>query len=621
MHTTQLGNQLKMKKFILWNNLANDSLQVDVIRSHLQCHDLKVPAEHKEIGPHSGLMYTLPNQASAHMAENDTALVFFPTIQLSYKGTSVKQSAKALLDDYCNNGQLHFSELKNNSSLIILDKKSGNVTIAIDKFGIDKLFYTASGESVIVSNCLRTLVAARRAKSGISNQAIYNFIDSHIIPSPLTIHDGIYKLEPSQAITFAGTQIKKEIYWLPHFSESISENSAQLEEETRHALCQAVNRCGVSDTTAAFLSGGLDSSTVAGYMARNNPDRKIATYTMGFAEAGYDETEFAETAAKHFGTNLRHYYVTPDDVADAFSHVIQNCDEPFGNSSIIPAYLCARFAHNEGVTTMLAGDGGDEIFAGNERYAKQQVFEHYGRIPALIRKGLLEPLLLNPLPYTRMQPFAKAKSYIEQASTPMPDRMERYNFIKHFNAIAIFEPDFLDSINMELPIQQKREVYNRPTDATMLNRMLYLDWKFTLADNDLVKVNSACALAGVEVLYPMLDSDLVDLSTRIPTSLKMEGGELRSFYKASMKDFLPDEIINKKKHGFGLPFGEWLKKSPKLQARMYDNLSSLKKRHYIDPAFIDKIIHTHKTQAAASYYGTMVWILAVLEEWLISQKS
>jgi asparagine synthase (glutamine-hydrolysing) len=608
-----------MNSFIFWNNIASDLLDIDAIRGHLHFSDLKVPAEHKDIGPYSGLMYTLPNQASAYMAENDKALVFCPTPQLGYKGTSGKQSADALLDDYCNNGQLRLPELKNRFALIILDKKSGNVTAAIDKFGIDKLFYTASGESVIISNCLRTLVAAQRAKSGISNQAIYNFIDSHIIPSPLTIYDGNYKLEPSQAITFAGTQVKKEIYWLPHFSESTPQSSARLEEETRHALSQAVNRCGVSETTAAFLSGGLDSSTVAGYMARNNPDRKIATYTMGFAEAGYDETEFAETAARHFGTNLRHYYVTPDDVADAFSHVIQNCDEPFGNSSIIPAYLCARFAHNEGITTMLAGDGGDEIFAGNERYAKQQVFEHYGRVPALIRKGLLDPLLLNPLPYTRMQPFAKAKSYIEQATTPMPDRMERYNFINHFNATAIFEPDFLNSINMELPIQQKREVYNRPTDATMLNRMLYLDWKFTLADNDLIKVNSACALADVKVLYPMLDSDLVDLSTRIPTSLKMEGGKLRSFYKASMKGFLPDEIINKKKHGFGLPFGEWLKKSPKLQARMYDNLSSLKKRHYIEPAFIDTIMHIHRTGAAASYYGTMVWILAVLEEWLASR--
>lgn len=596
-------------------------MEIPVIRGHLHNGGSITHLEHKSINPRSSLLYNQSSNSSILLAENHKALIFCPTDQLVYKNMHGQQAADALLDEYCIKGQIQPSALKNNFSLIIIDKATNEVTTLIDKFGIDHLFYTEINGAIIISNCLASLVAASPQSPAISNQAIYNFIDSHVIPSPLTLYENIYKLEPSQSISFTKTHTRKDIYWLPDFNETMPRNISELEEETRLALSRAVNNCGINNTTAAFLSGGLDSSTVIGYMARNNPDKKITTYTMGFEEAGYDETEYARIAARHFGTSLKSYYVTPDDVADAFSNVISACDEPFGNSSIIPAYLCAKFANNEGITTMLAGDGGDELFAGNERYAKQQVFEHYNKLPSIIKKRIIEPLLLNSSHYTKMQPFAKAKSYVEQATTPMPDRMERYNFINHFNAGTIFDLEFLKSVDQTLPMQQKREVYQRPGNATMLNRMLYMDWKFTLADNDLIKVNTACQLAGVKALYPMLDDNLVETSTRIPSSLKMRNGQLRSFYKASLKGFLPDEIIHKKKHGFGLPFGEWLKKSPKLQAQMYDNLASLKKRHYIAPAFIDNIIHTHKTQAAASYYGTMVWILAALEEWLASRKD
>ena len=202
----------------------------------------------------------------------------------------------------------------------------------------------------------------------------------------------------------------------------------------------------------------------------------------------------------------------------------------------------------------------------------------------------------------------------------MPDRMERYNFINQFGANHIFRSDFVQSVDIHLPINEKQKVYGRPKNATLLNRMLYMDWKFTLADNDLVKVTTACDLAGIRVHYPMLDDKLVMLSTLIPSNIKMKNGrELRSFYKHALHGFLPSQIIDKKKHGFGLPFGEWLKKSPMLQEHIYDNLLDLKDRNYIDSTFIDRIIDIHRTDKAAGYYGTMVWILAVLQEWLTSK--
>lgn len=608
-----------MNRFIFWYNLPNSTLDVKELQYQLQ-DGASTPIHTININDLCKLSYTTQQADAALLVENDNALIFCPTPDLGYKNQKGREAIELLLDDYSAHKHVDSNHLKYNFSLIILDKDSESITAFSDKFGIEPLFYYYNDRTTIISNHLTCLVAASHIKPSISLQAIYNFIDAHVIPSPLTIYSDIYKFEPCQAIQFSNNNISKKIYWLPSFNEAVSESQPQLEERTRHTLSQAINDCGIDNTTAAFLSGGLDSSTVAGYMAINNPDRKISTYTMGFEEAGYDETEYARVAADHFGTNLRSYYVTPDDVADAFSEVVSFYDEPFGNSSAIPSYLCAKFARSEGVKTMLAGDGGDEIFAGNSRYVKQQVFELYHNIPAPIRKKLFEPLLLNSRAYTKHQPFAKAKSYVEQAMMPMPDRMERYNFINHFNAGSIFEPEFLNAINQHDPICQKREVYQRPPDANMLNRMLYMDWKFTLADNDLVKVNTACRLAGINVKYPMLNDDLVQLSTQIPSKLKINKNELRAFYKASLKDVLPDQIINKKKHGFGLPFGEWLKKSARLQEKIYDNLESLKKREYVDARFIDNLIETHRTQQAASFYGTMVWILAVLEEWLDSRS-
>jgi asparagine synthase (glutamine-hydrolysing) len=160
-----------------------------------------------------------------------------------------------------------------------------------------------------------------------------------------------------------------------------------------------------------------------------------------------------------------------------------------------------------------------------------------------------------------------------------------------------------------------RDTYERAPSNSLLNRMLYLDWKLTLADNDLRKVNRMCELADIKVRYPLLDHDIVELSTRVPPSSKLKGLKLRYFYKNALKEFLPSEVINKSKHGFGLPFGEWLKTSPKLQELIYSSLHRLKLRKVFRDDFLDQLIETHR-HGHAAYYGTMVWVLVMLEEWL-----
>jgi asparagine synthase (glutamine-hydrolysing) len=205
--------------------------------------------------------------------------------------------------------------------------------------------------------------------------------------------------------------------------------------------------------------------------------------------------------------------------------------------------------------------------------------------------------------------------YIRQANTPLPDRLQNYNFLHRHNPAEIFAPELLEQVDVSAPLRALREEYAVPDTSDPINRMLFLDWKFTLHDNDLVKVNTMCDLAGVEVAYPMLDQALVDFSRRLPGDWKVRDGQLRWFYKRAMQGFLPDEIINKTKHGFGLPFGVWTRTHPGLQRLSQQSLESLSTRGYFRPEFLREAMRLHR-EGHASYYGELVWILMVLELWL-----
>ena len=203
----------------------------------------------------------------------------------------------------------------------------------------------------------------------------------------------------------------------------------------------------------------------------------------------------------------------------------------------------------------------------------------------------------------------------DRANVPLPDRLQSYNFLNRHRPEEIFASDFLAQISTASPSSLLQQVYHRPTDTSTLNRMLYLDWQFTLADNDLRKVSHMCAVAGVDVTFPMLDDKLVEFACQIPGSWKIKGKNLRHFYKKALHNWLPDETINKKKQGFGLPFGVWMQSHHPLQELAYDNLLKLKTRQWLNPAFIDKLIDLHRNGHAA-YYGELIWVLTVLELWL-----
>jgi len=314
------------------------------------------------------------------------------------------------------------------------------------------------------------------------------------------------------------------------------------------------------------------------------------------------------------------YYVTPDDVYNTIPLIADFYDEPYGNSSALPAYHCAKFAKADGIDCLLAGDGGDEFFAGNDRYAKQKIFEVYGKIPAALRSVFPDAMLAILPDALKKGPVQKLDSYVKQARIPLPDRLETYNLFHMMLPSEILNDDFLSAIDFDANMNIMRDRYNAVDDAGILNKMLYLDWKLTLADNDLRKVNRMCEMADMQVKYPLINDELIEFSTQIPSDLKMKNNTLRHFFKKSMEGFLPQEILYKTKQGFGLPFGIWLRTSPKLIELVNENLLSFRKRKYIKDSFLDMLMKQHQ-EGHASFYGGMVWVIMMLEMWLSAHEK
>ena len=498
--------------------------------------------------------------------------------------------------------------------LVLIDPLHKSVVLATDPLGLCHIYYAQTSNGIVFGSSADFVIRHPDVSDEISPQSVYDYVYFHHCPSPNTIYQQVKKLEGGQYLHYQDGQLKLKRYWQPRFQEQLSGNLQQAGQELQQLLVDAVqNMVDTEDNTGAFLSGGLDSSSVAGALAKVFPG-KAKTFSMGFPVEGYNEIEYANIAVKHFNTRQHEYYVTPEDTVNAVPLIAQFYDEPFGNSSALAAYYCAKLAKENGVSRLMAGDGGDEIFAGNERYAKQMLFEHYHRLPGFAKSAVEAGLNFLPETLAKTKLPFKTKRYIDQANAAMPDRLQDYNFLHRHDVKDIFSTDFLGKIDTSEPLKLLRDCYQRPEQTSTLNRMLYMDWKSTLHDNDLVKVNRMCEMAGVEVCYPLLDQRVVDLSCRIPSNMKLNGQKLRWFYKQAMTDFLPEQIINKSKHGFGLPFGIWLKDHQPLKELAYDAIQALKRRDYFQPKFLDHAIEMHQSIHAA-YYGELIWILMMLELW------
>lgn len=487
----------------------------------------------------------------------------------------------------------------------------GCLLLGVDRFARESLCYSAGPAGLRVAARADALAERNPA---LDPQALFDYLFFHVIPSPRTVFRDVRRLPPGHWARCDGNDVTVDRYWVPTFEPPArAPTFERARSEFLDLLGKAVEQQLDGGRPGCFLSGGTDSSTVAGLIAKAS-GRQAATFSIGFDAEGYDEMAFARIAARHFGTDHHEYYVTPDDLVRTIPDVAASFDQPFGNSSVLPAYHCARIAREAGVSRLLAGDGGDELFGGNSRYAKQQVFDAYSHLPQWLRSRLLEPLFARRSD-ARWALARKASSYIEQASLPMPERTHLYNLLLRLGVDEVLEPAFIASVDPGDPARQQRGVWESSRTDDLLDRTLAFDWRYTLAESDLPKVRAATSLAGVEVGYPMLDERLVVFSQRLPADWKLRRLKLRWFFKEALRGFLPEEIILKKKQGFGLPFGVWATRHQELMRLARDSLSSLSTRGIVRPQFLRNLIE-HRLQEHPGYFGEMIWILMMLEQWL-----
>ena len=311
--------------------------------------------------------------------------------------------------------------------------------------------------------------------------------------------------------------------------------------------------------------------------------------------------------------------MTPDDLVEGIPKLAASFDQPFGNSSVVPAYYCALRAREDGFGRMLAGDGGDELFAGNSRYAMQLLLGHYDRVPHAVRR-MIEPLSVNSPLFRKVPGLRQLGGYVRHARLPLPDRLESFNLLHRIDAGEVFEPSFLARIDTSHPLAAQRRTWSAVDADSLLDRMLGYDWKYTLADNDLPKVRAATRVAGMTVGYPFLSRALAEFSLTLPARWKLRGTKLRWFFKEALRDVLPGEILRKTKHGFGLPFGPWVLKHERLRALAEMSLEGIARRGMVKPAFARTLVGTRLAEAPG-YYGELVWILMMLEQWMAARDA
>ncbi len=526
-------------------------------------------------------------------------------------------SASALLHAYKEHGERLLDHLRGAFALAVLDRERDRALVAIDRLGIHTMNIAPQPGKGLVFATTATAVARHPAASAaISAQGLFNYLFFYRVPAPGSIFRDQEKLLPAQFVAIDRGLVHRRFYWQMPFRDGSGAEFAALKAELFARLRQAVRRAAAKEDAerlGCFLSGGIDSSTVSGLLAELTPGPAKA-FTIGFDCPGYDETAFAEAAARHFGLDFHHYTVTPDDVLDAVPRIAGSYDEPFGNASAVGVYHCARHAREHGIATLIAGDGGDELFAGNKIYLHMKRFELYHLLAESVRRRLVEPMIRLLPGGDRNVLKRKARRYVDQANMPMPDRMFAHEFERLAEVRQILDPEIAAAVDPRQPIAILREVYWRPASAAVEQRMHQLDLQITLADNDLRKVNRMCSLAGIAVRYPMLDEDVVEFSAGIPPALFMRGLRLRAFFKRAMADFLPKATLSKQKQGFGLPFGPWLAQGTPLRELAYESLTSLERRGLIRAEFIGTVRREHERNAHP-LFAAPIWDLMCLEQW------
>ncbi|MGI9492944.1 MAG: asparagine synthetase B family protein [Geminicoccaceae bacterium] len=476
------------------------------------------------------------------------------------------------------------------------------------------LFALETPDIVAIATDLRLLTQLPGWTPALSPNAIYHHLNFTYIPTPYTIYENVRKVPPGTRLTSDRHGVRLERYWQPSYPADLDGSEDLLADQLQESLISVIGcHTAPGHHPACFLSGGTDSSTIASILSKTAGPENTHAFSIGFSEKDFDELDYAVTAANAFGVDHHQRRINAEETLKAIDLLVEAFDEPFGNSSAVPTYYCADLAKQEGFNCLIAGDGGDEIFGGNERYAKDYFFRLFYNLPSPVKAigGLLRQSLT---PIDRR--FAnKIKNFLHRGALPNPERFYTDDSFASDFYDDLLTRSFKDACPKRSSLAILDDHYRTSNAKAELNRLMYIDLQMAIADNDLSKVNRSAKAAGVSVLYPYLTPDLIQLMGRMPPALKVNRTIKRYLFKKAAKPLLPEAILTKKKQGFGLPFGHWFRHDPKIRAFLGDILlsQSCMERGYLDRDFLRSLLDRH--HHGVWDYSNELWLLLMLELW------
>lgn len=512
-----------------------------------------------------------------------------------------KSDTEILVHLYERDGIDFLKKLRGMFALALWDVSRERLILARDRLGEKPLYFRREPHRLLFASEMKAILEDEDVPRRIDMHALREYLALGYVPAPATILEGIEKLLPGHALIIEKGRIRDEEYWDVRFGEAEKYSETEWCERVRDKLQETIRSQMVSDVPlGAFLSGGIDSSAIVAAMARAS-SRPVKTYSIGFEgeDSFYNELPYARIVANAFHTDHHEIIVRPQ-VAELLPKLLWHMDEPIADSAFITTYLVSRMAR-ESVTVILSGVGGDELFGGYRRYLGDGLQRYYRRLPGVIRKKWL-PGLLARLPQDRHSSWKNsiryASGFVQSADRDIAERYASY--------VKAFSPEVRARLLQEPPSENGHETvsaalasyFARARDWDSLQQIIYVDLKTSLPDDLLALTDRMSMAASLECRAPLVDYELVELTAQMPSNLKVRGLTTKHLLKKALQPWLPREILNRKKRGFGAPVGAWLRKG--LEALVYDTLNEtqVRKRGLFDPAVVNEILEAHRAQTS-----------------------
>ena len=455
----------------------------------------------------------------------------------------------------------------------VWDTKRRRLWLARDRIGIKPLYYYQSGAKLIFASEIKSILKDPSVPRKLHRQALYDYLGFEFVPAPETMFRDIFKLPAGHQLIWENGKATVSQYWDLSFKPADLQNRTPDDwaQEVQQELDRCVKSHLISDVPlGVFLSGGLDSSALVAMMRRHIPGQ-LRTFTIGYPDKSFSELDYAKIVSDHLGTEhhvLMIEGITSDDIEKSLWHF----DEPMTDLSSIPLMFVCRKAR-ELITVCLSGEGGDEVFAGYDRFKASKFNRLYSIIPRPIRSALISSMVRQlPDQAQKKGAFNVIKRFIEGSDLPEEGQHLRWQyFLNESLAAGLFKDDFKGAVSMD-PFKYIRE-YNATCDAQdPVNRELYLDTRFMMSDSVLMKVDRMSMASSLEVRVPLLDHKFVELNAGLPGAWKLKGYETKHLFRKALHGLLPDNIIHRGKQGYSLPVKNLLR--DQLRGYMIDLLNS-----------------------------------------------